>query len=157
VKKGLDALIDRYEQAVAHLDELRVIPDPMGTNKNSLSCFESADTILTFMSPTPHCWFCFLENRGPWLPYMWDHNAIVCASAASPQQIVVFDWFGGRSPACSYEWFTMRYPTTINTYPNERAARPSAACSSDSPWKPDFETMDVHIRKVQANLMPTPQ
>ena len=150
VTESKNELIGRYNQAAGRLGELGVVPDSQMNKPNSLSCFESAEIIIEFMGPTPPCWVCFIEKRGPWLPGMEWHAAVVCFSTRSPQDIAVFDWFRGRPAGEGYGNYSTTFPTTLETYPKDRAERTFNDCSSPSSnWKPNLNRIDERVKKAQ--------
>ena len=63
-----------------------------------VSCLDSANHILAFMSPTPKCWKCYIERRGSWgAPFGGgDENFIRCDDVTSTgysDLSYVFDWW----------------------------------------------------------------
>ena len=67
-----------------------------------VSCLDSANHILAFMSPTPKCWKCYIERRGSWgAPFGGgDENFIRCDDVTSTgysDLSYVFDWWYRRT------------------------------------------------------------
>jgi hypothetical protein len=82
---------------------------------------------------------------------MWKHNAIKCVTTkATKQDVIVFDWFRGRPAGEDPLNFDVVFPSTLNTYPDNRAETSYNDCgASPSSWMPDYKTMDDRIRKAQ--------
>ncbi len=86
-------LESRYHAAYDYLQSVGVQhhADPNG----KWSCGHVHPAVLNFMSPTPKCWTCVIENRKqPWwkIP-QWDQNTIVCTShpKSGPSEKIIFD------------------------------------------------------------------
>jgi len=115
VLDGEIELNTRYKEASDYLRRSGAYYDPDGVGRG-VSCLEAAHAILQFMSPTPPCWTCFIENRQGRLGGLgWDENAIVCTSRPNrgTSRAIVFDWFdvqrGISTPGESYDEYARRY------------------------------------------------
>lgn len=138
-KKGLAELNDRFSNAVKYLADRHTKPDADGSKPNTLSCQESAEAILGFMKPTPPCWICFLEQRGPWLPGGYWHYAVVCIRLGYFDfDAVYFDWFGGETTGRDYALFKLQFPTTMKTYPENPEAAYNDCSKQNERWNPDY-------------------
>ena len=95
IAEGLKTLTDRWLTAANYLDTHGVKIDP--DDEDGVSCVDSANHILTFMSPTPKCWKCYIyERQWNYNPYNGDENSIRCDARdkyGAIIQSVVFDWW----------------------------------------------------------------
>jgi len=108
-------LIRRYNDAKQYLDPHRPSPMP---DQGAWSCLSISINIRNFMSPTPPCWTCYVEERwenkrgGPYNT-RFDENTIVCTShpkSGTPKKIT-FDYWHNRPPGENYSgWFLTSYP-----------------------------------------------
>ena len=94
--EGLKILTQRWRDAAQFLDGNGVGLDPDGVT--GVSCIDSANRILSFMSPTPRCWICYIERRGTWgAPFGGgDENYVRCddvTQAGGNDFSFAFDWW----------------------------------------------------------------
>ena len=95
IAEGLQELTSRWRSAADHLNTHGVKIDP--DDINGVSCVNSANHILTYMSPTHKCWKCYVyERQWNYNPYNGDENSIRCDARdkyGTIVQSVVFDWW----------------------------------------------------------------
>jgi RHS repeat-associated protein len=166
ITDGKNELMSRYKAGRDYLNEMGVLPDAEpGNRPNRASCYEANSQIMRFMSPTPPCWTCWIENRRPSLGPLdallvllglkswWDENAIVCTSHPAPgervlQETIVFDWFdetqGKRNPGDPYSSFVADYGEFIEV--RDRAAYQDCTPPSSESERPrDYKWLDKLI------------
>jgi len=99
VEKGRHELRNRYLTALAVANFLHLKPAPVG--KQGATCKNSSSDFITWLTPYPRCWICYLEERDyqPNDPndQGYDHQVIIC-NAYNPLgelgRQVMFDWWG---------------------------------------------------------------
>jgi RHS repeat-associated protein len=93
---SLRTLTQRWRDAAQFLDSNGVGLDPDGVT--GVSCIDSANRILSFMSPVPKCWLCYIERRGTWgAPFGGgDENYIRCDDVTQS---------GGNSLSFAFDWW----------------------------------------------------
>jgi RHS repeat-associated protein len=96
IDAGYKILKKRWLDATKFLDDANVSTDPEG--ESGVSCIESANRILAFMSPIPKCWKCYVHRRG-WNWNFWDpddENSIRCDPVGPSGGLfftMIFDWW----------------------------------------------------------------
>jgi hypothetical protein len=134
IEKGRQILLDRFNKAYEFLTANNVpsYSDPHGPH----SCIELSRTIAKFVTPSPKCWTCVVENRReswkPWsfIPFQtkWipgDENFIVCTSHPASRyeraKVIVFDYWVDIKASDNYEYFHDRWPVLkeiVQQFPN---------------------------------------
>jgi hypothetical protein len=102
VAEGYKVLKDRWLKAVKYLDSHGAVLDP--NDINGISCLESANHILAFMSPTPRCWVCYIQTRRDPKQNGWNENSIRCDSVSNKgaNYHIVFDWWHQKDTGTAY-------------------------------------------------------
>jgi len=94
VADSLKVLTDRWLSATKYLTDNQAEADP--DDESGVSCVQSANKILAFMSPIPPCWKCYIHRRSWKWTITDDQNSIVCERCTVYgycSKAVVFDWW----------------------------------------------------------------
>ncbi len=104
-QEGWSILNRRFQNAAQYLHDHGVQLDP--DDVDGVSCAQSANRILAFMSPIPPCWTCYVQRRSwNWNPYAGDENSILCKPNKSCH------WYSWKPPfsfPVVYDWWWQEY------------------------------------------------
>lgn len=143
ILEGVNILFQRWRRAVAFLDSHGAQIDP--DDVTGISCIESANRILAFMSPAPPCWTCYIQRRSwSWNPFGSDENSILCKPNRKRWDGIVFDWWyqkyiGAKNytiyPAVTYEsMFGWDLDPPLGGWWDKKNPAPHDTCSTKSTW-----------------------
>jgi hypothetical protein len=159
INDSFNKLEARWLHAVKFLEGHNVRLDP--DDQTGVSCVESANRILNFMSPVPSCWKCYLQRRSwNYNPYGGDENSIRCDPVGSSSWrffSMVFDWWYLR-----YEDYNFRSPIPLwlykVTFPYELPAKngwwtadnpaPHDDCITKSSWPYGPENYGMWLQPI---------